>query len=426
MDHPNPKGSVEDLEEMREIQKSISQKQVSTANMVDEINDLMFSKGPLEFPGMKHDTSCGCEEYKRGSVRIGIPRQLLIYSMAPLFRAYFENLGLRPNNIVFSDYTSNKLYRTGCKRGAIDPCFPAKLYLPHLHNLMYKHHKRRPLDIIFSPMICDMESNLHKPSGKWVCPAVVASSEAAKAALTKEQDLFEEHNIKFINPFLNLADKELFEDQMFRVFSAPLNIKRTEHRIAVDKAFTDFDGFEDYRQLRGQEIIHSLEKEGKLGVVVLGRPYHNDPGINHEIFSSFQEYGYAVLTQNDLPRNTRQTIALFEEDMRAGIIEHHLDISDVWKNSLSTNVNAKLWAAKYVTRHPNLVAVEFSNFKCGHDAPTFNVIEEIIETTGTPFFYFKDMDENKPGGSIKLRMETIDYFLREYRQDHLELIANNS
>ena len=415
------KGSVEDVNQMRAIQQSISKKQDDTANMVNEVNQLMFGKGPLSYPGMiKDDSACGCEEYRRGSVRVGIPRQLLVYSLAPLFRSYFENLGIRPGNIVFSDYTTNQLYRSGCKRGAIDPCFPAKLYLPHLHNLIYKHHQKRPLDIIFSPMVCDVESNLHKPSGKWVCPAVVASSEAAKAALTKEQDLFDEHNIEFVNPFLNLADQELFETQMFRVFKDVLKLTRNEHKQAVDNAFADFDGFENYRQQRGQQVINDLENSGKLGVVVLGRPYHNDPGINHEIFTNLQELGYAVLTQNDLPRNTLETMMLFQEDVNAGIIENHLDISDVWKNSLSTNVNAKLWAAKYVARHPNLVGVEFSNFKCGHDAPTYNVIEAIIEKSGTPFFYFKDMDENKPSGSINLRMETIDYFLKKYRKENQE------
>ncbi len=27
------------------------------------------------------------------------------------------------------------------------------------------------------------------------------------------------------------------------------------------------------------------------------------------------------------------------------------------------------------------------------------------------------MDENKPSGSIRIRVETIDYFLRRYRED---------
>jgi hypothetical protein len=58
-----------------------------------------------------------------------------------------------------------------------------------------------------------------------------------------------------------------------------------------------------------------------------------------------------------------------------------------------------------------------SNFKCGHDAPIYGVIEGIIEQSGTPYFCFKDLDENKPTGSIRIRVETIDYFLRRYRED---------
>lgn len=30
---------------------------------------------------------------------------------------------------------------------------------------------------------------------------------------------------------------------------------------------------------------------------------------------------------------------------------------------------------------------------------------------------FKDLDENKPTGSIRIRVETIDYFLRRYREE---------
>ena len=58
-----------------------------------------------------------------------------------------------------------------------------------------------------------------------------------------------------------------------------------------------------------------------------------------------------------------------------------------------------------------------SSFKCGHDAPIYGVIEGIIEQSGTPYFCFKDLDENKPSGSIRIRVETIDYFLRRYRED---------
>jgi predicted nucleotide-binding protein (sugar kinase/HSP70/actin superfamily) len=48
------------------------------------------------------------------------------------------------------------------------------------------------------------------------------------------------------------------------------------------------------------------------------------------------------------------------------------------------------------------VALEVSSFKCGHDAPIYGVIEGIIEQSGTPYFCFKDLDENKPLGSIRI------------------------
>jgi hypothetical protein len=47
------------------------------------------------------------------------------------------------------------------------------------------------------------------------------------------------------------------------------------------------------------------------------------------------------------------------------------------------------------------------------------VIEQIVEGSGTPFFAFKDIDENRSLGSIRIRIETIDYFLRRYRERQL-------
>jgi len=63
------------------------------------------------------------------------------------------------------------------------------------------------------------------------------------------------------------------------------------------------------------------------------------------------------------------------------------------------------------------VALELSNFKCGHDAPIYTMVEEVVQNSGTPYFCFKDIDENRPSGSIKIRVETISYFLKRYRED---------
>jgi predicted nucleotide-binding protein (sugar kinase/HSP70/actin superfamily) len=108
---------------------------------------------------------------------------------------------------------------------------------------------------------------------------------------------------------------------------------------------------------------------------------------------------------------------LFGDEVREGLIADPLDVTDVWKNAYSENSNWKLWAAKFAARHPNLVALEVGSFRCGHDAPISSVVESIIERSGTPYFAFKDLDENKPAGSIKIRVETIDYFLQRLQSD---------
>ena len=47
-----------------------------------------------------------------------------------------------------------------------------------------------------------------------------------------------------------------------------------------------------------REALEQLEREDRLGVVLLGRPYHNDPGVNHEIMEEFQKIGYPVFTED--------------------------------------------------------------------------------------------------------------------------------
>jgi predicted nucleotide-binding protein (sugar kinase/HSP70/actin superfamily) len=40
--------------------------------------------------------------------------------------------------------------------------------------------------------------------------------------------------------------------------------------------------------------LDCLEREDRLGIVVLGRPYHHDPGVNHGIFQELQKRGYPI------------------------------------------------------------------------------------------------------------------------------------
>jgi predicted nucleotide-binding protein (sugar kinase/HSP70/actin superfamily) len=332
-------------------------------------------------------------------------------------RALLEALGIPGENLVYSDYTNREMYKSGANRGAVDPCFPSKIGIPHVYNLIYVKHAKKPLDVIFFPMLDVLTTSLKVCSGSNACPTVTATPNAVKAAFTKEGDLFAANNITYVDPILNMVDIKLFGLQMFRAWGELLGLSEEENERAVEAGFRTQQAFESSMRNRARQSLDELEREDRIGIVMLGRVYHHDPGVNHEIMDEFQKLGYPVFSQSYLPLDEDLLDRLFGEEVRAGRIKDALDIGDVWKNAYSASTNHKIWAAKFTARHPNLVALEVSSFKCGHDAPIYTVMEQIIENSGTPYFSFKDLDENKPTGSIKIRVETIDYFLKRYSED---------
>ena len=419
------KGTVEDLNDMKDIKAGLDQIRDKHPNFVDVASKEVFrptnAKSVADPIPARAWTKAAKERVtlmqNRSKVRIGIPRVLNIYTYAPLFNGYFESLGVQPENIIYSDYTSSELYRAGASRGAIDPCFPAKIGISHVYNLIQEKHHKKPLDVIFFPMYDVLHSPLVKIVGANACPTVTATPETVKAAFTKENDVFAEYNLKYIDPVLNFADRKLFAYQMLQAWQPVLGLSPEENDRAVEAGFAALEDYESSIRKRARQVLDQLEREDRIGIVMLARPYHHDPGLNHEILDEFQKLGYPIFSQNTLPLDEDLLERLFGEEVRAGVVTSPLDITDAWKNSYSCSTNHKVWAAKFAARHPNLVALEISSFKCGHDAPIYGVVEGIVEQSGTPYFCFKDLDENKPSGSIRIRVETIDYFLRRYREE---------
>ncbi len=419
------KGTVEDLEAMRLIKAGLDSAKTASPNMVDiasrEVWKPCSPKSVTDLPPTLTVTKAARQRLalmqERKNIRVGIPRVLNMYVYAPLFSAYLESLGVPSENLVYSDFTTNEMYRSGSSRGSIDPCFPSKIAIAHIHNLIFTKHARKPLQCIFLPMFDVLCSPLVRTRGCYACPTAAVTPETVEAAYTKEVDVFAQHGIQYLHPMVNLSDRRLFARQMFNAWGPVLGLSEGENERATAAGFEALRLFEASIRKRARESLDALEREGRLGVVMLGRPYHHDPGLNHGIPEELQKLGYPVFSQDTLPLDEDLLDRLFGEEVRAGIISHPLDISDVWKSSSAASSSMKVWAAKFTARHPNLVAVEISSFKCGHDAPIYTVVEQIIEQSHTPFFCFKDLDENKPVASIKIRVETIDYFLKRYRED---------
>ena len=440
------KGTVEKMEDMKVIKARLDEIRKANPNFVEKASVEAFrSFSPPKVSSMQEDEDVeeavaqrkgllalfrkqkttvaakASPEVRelRSNVKIGMPRVLNMYTLSPFFGAYFEALGVSFRNVIYSDYTDPMMWYKGSRRGSIDQCFPSKVAIAHIHNLIYDKKEKDKPDVIFFPIIQKLRTELVNSVDSSACPTVSITPEVTKAAFTKEGDIFAEHGMQYLAPSLDMSIWPLFELEMYDCFHDVLGVTEEENREALDIAFKVWRRyFEVSLRAEARKVLDKLEEEGKVGVVMLGRPYHNDPGLNHEIMMEIQKKGYPIFSVDSLPQDEDILERLFGEEVREGIITHAMDINDVWKNSYSENSSKKVWGAKYVARHPNLVAIDLSSFKCGHDAPIYNTVEHVIEASGTPYFSFHDIDENKPVGSIKIRVETIDYFLQRY-QEHL-------
>jgi len=350
------------------------------------------------------------------NLRIGIPRALNIWSTHQFWFGLFSALGIESRNIVFSSETSEQQFREfGQGRGTVDCCYPVKCLVGHYGELL--HGKRKKLDILFSPMIYTLPSFMMGHAvDHLTCPRVMAGAENIKAGFIREQDVFSEAGVKLLTPFLTMSDRPLLGKQLYEALSPVMpDLTRPELEGAVDEAFTNLRDFDATLRARSRAVLEDCARDSRPCILILGRPYHMDPGIGHEIENDIQGYGYPILWGQYLPLDSDLLEWLLAPDLVARAIKDPLDISDVWRSSYSANTNELLWAAKFAARMPWISCViRLSSYECGMDQPTYSPVQSIVEASGTLFFSFQDLDSTKPAGAMRIRTETIVHYLSEH------------
>ena len=374
---PCEKGNAQDIKELKNINKIYKEIDKKYPNLAKEALKYLFKTSKIKNPKLK----------------VAIPRVLNMYSLAPFFIGFFESLNIE---VEFSPFTNEKLKNEYLVGGTVDPCFPSKISLAHVKYLL----ENSDASIIFFPKIQFLQTFLESTLDTKACPTVTATPMNVYASLTLEEDVFKKKGKLFLDPLLDFKRKDVLEEFLFSTFKR-FGYKRKQIKEAVNYGFLKQKEYLDTMQKLGKKVFNTLKNEKKIGVVLLCRSYHLDPGINHQIPEEIQKRGYPILTIESLPLKEAPS----------------LDIQDVWKMSYSENSNRKVWAAKYASYYPFLAAVDLSSFKCGHDSPILRVVEEILHKSNTPYFAFHELDENKPAGSIKIRVETLDYFLKEKERE---------
>jgi predicted nucleotide-binding protein (sugar kinase/HSP70/actin superfamily) len=169
-----------------------------------------------------------------------MPRVLNMYSTGPVWRTYFESVGIKREHVVWSDFTSEEMYVEGGKYGSVDPCYPSKCNQAHIHNLIFHKHEDKltgPLDYIFFPCLTHVPTFVSHTMDNASCPIVAGAPKVIKAAFTKEVDFFKRAGIDYVDVACTLNEKNYFNLQLWEAWGPRLGITRDEHDHAVEQAW---------------------------------------------------------------------------------------------------------------------------------------------------------------------------------------------
>ncbi len=344
-------------------------------------NELAFKKG-LKLPEQKP------------YMTIGIPRVLNMFENFPF---WYTLLTMNNIEVKSSSRSTFRMYEKGLNTVMADNiCFPAKLTHGHIYDLVEKK-----VDRIFFPYVIYEEKEPHA-NNSYNCPVVSGYSDVIRSAINPEKNF----GIAFDSPVINFSDtvllkkacRKYLEDILKNKFSSSSFEKSFESALEAKKRFADT--VHD----KAVQLLDHAKEENRFVILLAGRPYHNDPLIQHKISEIITSFGVDVITED-----------LLRED------ENKLSGSHVipqW-----SYMNRIMKSAQWVANTDQDVHfVQITSFGCGPDAFIIDEVSDILKRKGKNLTLLKVDDVNN-AGSLKLRIRSLIESLKFKNDTEIEPTA---
>ena len=299
---------------------------------------------------------------------IGLPRMLYLNDELPFWQAFFANLGFRT---VLSERTNRQIVNRGLESAPAETCFPAKVALGHLLDLLDKK-----VDILFLPSFVRFPSTQGAGSYSQACPYAQALPYLAKAAFTLDA-------VRLLEPHLRLQDERNFRASVRSVGRALGKSARAVDRAAQVGREAQHRADTAVKQ-KGSEVLAKIGK-GQRALVLIGRSYNScDPGLNMNLPAKIRDLGVQAVPLDFLPLHDVPGDA--EDNM-------------YWRSGQKI-----MAAARYLKDHPSLFPVYLTNFGCGPDSFISHFFRE--EMAGKPFLQL-EIDEHSADAGAITRIEAF-------------------
>lgn len=312
--------------------------------------------------------------------RIGIPLCLETYDLFPFYNEFFSRVGF---NVILSDETNRQIINLSNALSVADTCFPVKIALGHIRNLMNKG-----IDALFLPALVNREKNHDFQANTYQCPYIQGIPFTTKALLDFDK-------IDFIMPqirlFENNRDHKLTIDSLTKQLKG-FHISKSKITNAFNNAMEKQKRFFELLKIKGREV---LEKYDDITVLV-GRPYNTqDDGINLSIPNKAAALGTTVIPMD------------------------FLDLSEVSIHSEHDNMfwhsgHKILSAAKIIMDNPKLNAIYITNYACGPDSFIKSFFADYMKSK--PFLEL-EVDEHSADTGYITRLEAFFDSIREFKTE---------
>ena len=305
--------------------------------------------------------------------QIGLPLGLNLYELLPFWHALFTKLGF---DVVTSPFSTRKLYIAGQATIPSDTvCFPAKLMHGHVDWLIEQGVKR----IFYPCMSYNLDEQLS--DNHYNCPVVAYYPEVISANMPQVRE------IDFIRNYVGIDHRKAFPKKLTAILQKHFpDITAREVRAASDAAYAAYDAYMADIRKKSEEMIANARAEGRRVIVLIGRPYHVDPEINHGIDRLIAGFGPAVVTEDCL--------SPLMEKAPVGVLNQ-------W------TYHARLYAAaRHIATQADMDLVQLVSFGCGVDAITTDEVREILESNGKIYTQIK-IDEITNLGAVRIRLRSL-------------------
>ena len=316
---------------------------------------------------------------------IGIPRCLNMYEDYPFWHALFTACGLK---VVLSDPSTLKMYESGLHDVMSDNiCFPAKLVHGHILNLIRKRVNR-----IFMPYVIYERQDDPRQLNSYNCPVVSGYSDVIKSVTNTD--------IPVDSPPINFQDRNMLKKQL-RKYLNYIGFDRFTADKAIKAGLAAMDEYRDKIQKKNAEILEDSRKNGRLTILLAGRPYHTDPLVQHKLSDTVAAMGINVINEDIVRDNTQ------------------IEINDTYLTKQWAYINRILKAADWVARQDNSIHfMEMTSFGCGPDAFLQDEVRTLLQRHGKALTLLK-IDDVANTGSLKLRVRSVVESIRyNNRENH--------